>query len=137
MSHRIRMLTSAVITAPEDVAGIRMLVAFEYDPVDPLAVMLTFLADQECKTWIIGRELLRDGLAVKSGFGDVTAWVNEDSPHRYFLALQSGSWTTVFAFNIRAVEGFLAQTYHSIPDGAEFLRSDLDTELNCILGDAA
>lgn len=137
MSHRIRMLTSAAITVPVDLAGVSMMVAFEYDPVDPLAVMLVFLDDRECLSWIIARDLLRDGLAAASGFGDVKTWVGEDSPDRYFLALQSGPRSTVFAFNIRAVEGFLAQTYHSIPDGAEFLRSDLDTELDCILSEAA
>lgn len=137
MSHRIRMLTTAAITAPEDLAGIRMMVAFEYDPADPLAVMLTFLGDQGCLTWIIGRDLLRDALTEMSGVGDVTAWTGEDSPHRYFLTLRSGSWSTVFAFSVRAVEFFLAETYDIIPDGAESLGSDLDTELECILGNAA
>lgn len=137
MSHRIQMLTSAAIAAPEDLAGIRMMVTFGYDPADPLAVRLTFLENQESVTWTMARDLLRDGLSVTSGSGDVTAWVGDDSPDDYFLALHPGPWQTVFAFNARAVEGFLTQTYASIPGGAEFLTSDLDMELDEILGEAA
>lgn len=137
MSHHVRMLTTAAVAAPADIAGVRMAVVLDYDPADPLAALLTFHGDEEeYVTWTVARDLLRDGLTKTSGPGDVTAWAGAADPHRYYLRLQSGASVTVISLPTREVEGFLAQAYCSIPVGAEFRAADVDAELNVILDEA-
>lgn len=137
MRHRVHSLTSAEVTDPAERAGIRMTVSFDYDPADPLAVMITFHGSRDLVTWTIARDLLRDGLAGMSGPGDVAAWTAADNPHRYCLRIQNGARTTVFAFDTHVIEVFLTRTYYSVPVGSEFRAADLDSELDAILGEAA
>jgi Streptomyces sporulation and cell division protein, SsgA len=137
MRHRIHLLTSAHVAAPEDIAGVCLPVVFDYYPADPLAVSLTFKSDDYGVTWVIARDLLRDGLAGTSGVGDVTAWAGKDDPHRYYLRVKSGPALTLFTFRTYEIETFLSQTYDSIPVGAELRAADLDAELDAMFGEAA
>jgi hypothetical protein len=137
MSHRIHLMTSAIAVAPEDNAGVRPQVVFDYDPADPLAVTLTLSGIWERATWVVSRDLLRDGLDGTSGPEDVSAWSGADNPDRYYLLVRDESVSLVFCFPGRDVSDFLDQTYCSVPADAEFQAADLDAELNAILGEAA
>jgi Streptomyces sporulation and cell division protein, SsgA len=138
MRHRIRMLAKAGVEAPDDIAGIIMPVLFDYNPSDPLAVSLTFGWNREDGVvWVIGRDLLRDGLDEIAGTGDATAWTESEDPGSYYLRLRTGNSCTVFKLETRMIEVFLAQAYASIPAGAELPAGALDAELNAIFGQAA
>lgn len=137
MSHRINLTTSAIVVAPEDVAGVRPQVVFDYDPADPLAVTLTIYGIGGRATWVVSRDLLRDGLDGTSGPGDVSAWSGADNPRRYYLLVRDEFASLSFCFPGREVSDFLAQAYSSVPPGAELQAADLDAELNAILGEAA
>ena len=133
---RIRMLTSAAIVVPDDLPGLRVPVIFDYDPADPLAVTVAPWMDQGRVKWVIARDLLRDGLSVPSGVGDVTAWPGTDDPHRCYLRFKSQARLTVLSFDIHELRAFLGHTYDSIPVGTELRAADVDAALNAILGEA-
>jgi len=138
MRHRIRILAKAGIEFPDDIAGIVLPVLFDYNPDDPLAVSLTFGWDRDdAVVWVIGRDLLRDGLDQVAGTGDATAWTEPADPGSYYLRLRTGASCTVFKLETRIVEIFLAQAYASIPAGAELPATALDAELDALFGKAA
>lgn len=94
-----------------------------YDPQDPYAVALRFLPEGRVVTWILARELLRDGLYRMAGEGDVrvtpgavTVGVHLSSP--------SGEALVVFARD--DIAQFLRSTYLEVPDGSEAGRIDWD-----------
>jgi len=132
------MQTRAAVEAPEDIAGIGLPVLFDYNPGDPLAVSLTFGGEgEDGVVWVIGRDLLHDGLSEAAGVGDVTAWTGSADRERYYLRLRTGASFTLFTFETRMIETYLWQTYASIPAGAELPTAALDAELSAIFGEVA
>jgi hypothetical protein len=141
MNYCIHMRIPAVVLAPGEIAGARLPVTLAYNPEDPLAVALTFTLSLgggreqvTCRT--VARDLLRDGLEMLSGTGDVTAWTGINLHDRYYLTVRSGTRSTILSLETSWVEGFLAKTYRSIPAGTELQAVDLGAELNAILRDA-
>lgn len=135
MRLRIRMLAKASVQAPADIAGVTMPVILDYDPCDPLAVRLTFCTEyEESVAWVIGRDLLRGGLHAPTGLGDVRVWPGSRDRTRYYLQLRTDASCTLFAFESRVIEAFLAQAYQSVPAAAELSAAVLDAELDAIFG---
>src|ERR671920_481267 len=58
------------LVAPGD-EGLRLTATLRYQPSDPYAVEATFRAGDEAISWVLGRDLLGEGLARVSGEGDV------------------------------------------------------------------
>jgi hypothetical protein len=107
-----------------------------YLATDPYAVhiLLTTGASQTSVGVVVGRDLLTDGLAAPAGEGAVR--VTPFTPGRTCLTLHEvagGLWLLLDTDDIRR---FLAATRTLVTPGAETCRSDLDAELQALIGPA-
>ncbi len=113
-------------------------VKLAYDPVDPLAIRLTFhLPGDPPVSWVFGRELLLDGITRPSGEGDVRVWpvagLDEDFMD-VCIELRSTEGAAVLRSPAVPLISFLGRTDRALPMGQEHTTADLDRELEAILG---
>lgn len=97
---------------------------------DPWAVELTF--HRSDAVWLIGRDLLGDGLADPVGEGDVRVFPSEFDG-RTALDLSSPSGHALIELDTAALRALLDATYDAIPAGEELLWIPLDQELADLL----
>lgn len=92
----------------------------EYDVGDPYAVTLRFLTGGTT-IWVIGRDLLAQGLCEPVGEGDVLVSPSLDSAgcSVVVLVLRSASGQAVVQFPTRDVLWFLARTIRAVWPGSE------------------
>ncbi|GMA85217.1 hypothetical protein GCM10025868_04670 [Angustibacter aerolatus] len=64
------------LVAPGDT--LLLTATLRYEASDPYAVEATFRAGDEAISWVLGRDLLRDGLEAESGEGDVHVWPTDE-----------------------------------------------------------
>ena len=107
-----------------------------YEPSDPYAVTVGApRADGRDGTWTFARSLLADGAAGHAGLGDVRIWRVTSDDSLVALALSGPSGNAHLYVPLGAVVAFLAATNHTVAPGTEHLVSDLDAELEALLGD--
>ncbi|MFI5801012.1 SsgA family sporulation/cell division regulator [Streptomyces sp. NPDC051677] len=101
-----------------------------YDRADPYAVSLTFhMCTDTTVRWVVGCDLLLDGLEKLAGLGDVQVWPCRDpGADRVHIALcpwpkQKAVVVTVSA---RTLGAFLRRTLAMVPAGSEECHLDLD-----------
>ncbi|MGZ3147372.1 SsgA family sporulation/cell division regulator [Lentzea chajnantorensis] len=99
-----------------------------YTGEDPFAVSMHFHAGDAVATWIMGRDLLRDGLSRPSGKGDVRV---RPSGRAVVLELVSSRHTTVLRVPLATLREFLDAAYCLVPAGSE--RFDADAFLSTVL----
>ena len=100
-----------------------MNVDFHYRSDDPHAVTLRFDTRDQESTWLVGRELLSDGLLSPAGLGDVRL-----RPHHgdvLVLELFTEDSHAVFHLSADELGRFLDSTYAVVPAGQEVLDFDL------------
>lgn len=107
-----------------------------YDRTDPYAVTVAFetisgsYGDSATVQWTFARSLLQQGLTQSAGEGDVRVWPAVAAGARVVcLSLSSPSGDALFEMPLEALADFLAETYFSVPDGAESELVDVDAEL--------
>ncbi|MGL5858753.1 MAG: SsgA family sporulation/cell division regulator [Angustibacter sp.] len=107
----------------------------QYDTSDPFAVRATFHAGTDAISWVLGRDLLADGLMTAHGDGDVRVWPITEADHSMvMLELTSPDGRAVLAADAAELETFLARTYDAVPLGYESDHIDMDTALTDLLG---
>ncbi len=99
-----------------------------YSAEDPFAVTMHFHAGGSVVTWIMGRDLLRDGLSRPAGKGDVRL---RPSGRAVVLELISDRHVTVFRVPASTLRKFLDAAYRLVPAGTE--RFDADAFLSTVL----
>ncbi|MGW1162627.1 SsgA family sporulation/cell division regulator [Streptomyces sp. NPDC002519] len=96
---------------------------FSYDPDDPLAVSLDFGIDEaEPVRWVFSRDLLADGMAARTGEGDVVLWparIGPDGTTPCFCLHLGSTRTALFEIPFEPVARWLAGTYALVPRGSE------------------
>jgi hypothetical protein len=102
---------------------------FEYDAGDPWAVRVVFPgagADAAAVCWMVGRDLLLEGLTEPAGEGDVRLFpsVDEDGRAVVVMELCSPDGRLVLQLRTRELHRFLSRTLTVVPRGAESI--DLD-----------
>jgi hypothetical protein len=100
-----------------------------YQADDPFAVTMNFHAGGAVATWIMGRDLLAEGMTMPAGDGDVRL-----RPHAgrvLVLELISDRQVTVFRVPTGTLRKFLDATYRLVPPGSE--RFDADAFLSIVL----
>lgn len=100
-----------------------MNVDLQYRSDDPHAVTLRFHTRDQESTWLVGRELLSDGLLSPAGIGDVRL-----RPHAgdvLVLELFTEDSHAVFHLSSDELNRFLQSTYAVVPAGREVLDFDL------------
>lgn len=100
-----------------------------YQADDPFAVTMKFHAGGAVATWIMGRDLLADGMVERAGFGDVR--VRPNTGRTLVLELVSDRHVTVFRVSTGTLRKFLDATYRLVPPGSE--RFDADAFLSTVL----
>jgi Streptomyces sporulation and cell division protein, SsgA len=119
------------LIAPGD-EGLRLTATLRYQPSDPYAVEATFRAGDEAISWVLGRDLLSEGLTRESGEGDVRVWPTTDVLERndprqvVLLQLSSPDGRALLAAPADDVAAFLAETYEVVPPGTEGDHIDID-----------
>jgi hypothetical protein len=107
-----------------------------YDATAPFTATAVFHTSEGDVTWVLGRELLSDGLRGAVGHGDVTVWpAQHGSDAVVRIALSSPSGNAVLEAERRDVVTFLRATFVVVPPGAEMDTQDVDAELAALLGD--
>src|SRR3954451_988821 len=116
------------LVAPGD-EGLRLTATLRYRPVDPYAVEATFRAGDEAISWVLGRDLLGEGLTRPSGEGDVQVWPTVEGNARtpvVMLQLSSPDGRALLAARAEDVRAFLEQTYIVVEPGSEGEYLDVD-----------
>lgn len=55
--------------------SLSMCMSLRYEPTDPYVVRAAFFTDtEELAEWVLGRDLLADGLRGSAGSGDIRIW---------------------------------------------------------------
>ena len=100
-----------------------------YQADDPFAVTMRFHAGGAVATWIMGRDLLAEGLTAPAGLGDVR--VRPNGGRTLMLELVSDKHVTVFRVHTGTLRKFLDASYRLVPPGSE--RFDADAFLSMVL----
>ncbi|MEU6094341.1 SsgA family sporulation/cell division regulator [Streptomyces sp. NPDC047079] len=106
-----------------------------YEPTDPYVVRACFfIGNEEPVEWVLGRDLLADGLKGSAGDGDIRIWsaVGRGDPAMY-ITLGSCGGTALLEVPVRDVKNFLENTEALVPRGTESGRIDWDRELAHLL----
>lgn len=114
-----------------------------YSADDPWAVRIAFRTGSDAEDgteltveWLLGRQLLADGLAGPVGDGDVRVWPGLGHLDAVVhLAMSSPSGSAMFHIDRSQLAAFLRRTYEVVALGAESGRVDVDVELRALLGD--
>lgn len=119
---------------PAKLVGVRgtslpVLMNLRYEQSDPYVVHAAFVtdADDGPVEWIIGRDLLIDGLEGPAGEGDVRIWpTGEKGPGDLYILLNPPSGTALLKAPAQEFKAFLQETEAVVPRGAELGHSDFD-----------
>jgi hypothetical protein len=100
----------------------------EFNVSEPFAVTASFLlSDAPAVQWVIARELLREGVALPSGMGDVRIYPTEEG---LFIDLHSPGGRAVLQGPIEPVIEFVARIYKAVPESREHEFFSFDAELD-------
>lgn len=103
-------------------------VGMYWSPVDPLLVRLEIVPKGTSPArWLVGRDVLIDGLAFVSGYGEIKVWPASPTTVGVWMTNQSGE--AEFSVALDVLRDFLAATLHRLPRGREFDHVDMDYEL--------
>ncbi|WP_052442641.1 SsgA family sporulation/cell division regulator [Streptacidiphilus neutrinimicus] len=98
-----------------------------YSSETPWQVAIDFpreaVTDRRPARWVVGRELLLDGLAAPCGEGDVRVWPQGRST---VLELRTRTGSAVLTVRAAALREFLNDTYALVPGGREADHVDWD-----------
>ncbi|MFJ2766826.1 SsgA family sporulation/cell division regulator [Streptomyces sp. NPDC087300] len=110
---------------------------FAFDPGTPLVVDVALdVRGGPRVLWRIARDLLRQGLYVRSGHGDVQMWPTAATGRATaWLQLASGDMAALFALPAPPLAEWLAHTYTLVPAGQELSAIDWDTTTAELLDD--
>ncbi|MEU1518674.1 SsgA family sporulation/cell division regulator [Streptomyces sp. NPDC005811] len=129
-----RMLVRLVVAEGVDRP---VMLDLSYDCADPYAVSLTFhLCTDTTVRWVVGRDLLLDGLQKLAGLGDVQVWPCRDpAVDRVHIALCPCPTreAVVVTASARAVGAFLRRTFAMVPTGREERHLDMDGAVHQLL----
>ncbi len=101
---------------------------------DPYTVHATFVGPHSASTWLIGRELLVEGLDATvdapAGTGDVRVWRDED-PMFVLIALSGVEGSALLASPAGPLEFFAKATNAVVPVGAE--GESMESEISTLI----
>ena len=88
-----------------------------YNVFEPFQVTATLsLPDAPSVQWVLARELLREGLVIPSGLGDITV---RPTPHGLLIGLRSPGGRALLLAPTEPIAEFVQAVYRAVPDGAE------------------
>ncbi|GAA1287770.1 MULTISPECIES: SsgA family sporulation/cell division regulator [Streptomyces] len=111
--------------------SLSMCMSLRYEPTDPYVVRAAFFADTDQPVeWVLGRDLLADGLRGSAGCGDIRIWPAVGrADQAMYIVLGPPAGTALLEVPMQDVRTFLENTEALVPRGAEFGHIDWDLEL--------
>ncbi|MFG2124434.1 SsgA family sporulation/cell division regulator [Streptomyces sp. NPDC048710] len=111
--------------------SLSMCMNLRYEPADPYVVRADFFTDADEPTeWVLGRDLLADGLRGSAGCGDIRIWsAVSRGDQGMHIALGSRAGTALLEVPVQDVRTFLENTEALVPRGTESGHIDWDLEL--------
>lgn len=101
---------------------------------DPYTVRSVFSGPQSVSTWLIGRELIAQGLDAASdepaGRGDVQVW-RDDDPEFVLISLNGIEGSALLASPSEPIERFIAATEAIVPMGGE--SENMESEISALI----
>ena len=99
-----------------------------YNVFEPFQVIATLsMDDAPSVQWILARELLREGLVLPSGIGDITV---RPTPHGVLVGLRSPGGRALLLAPTEPIADFVQAIYRAVPDGAEGDFFSIEAELD-------
>jgi len=121
----VEVVTMQLVLSDATVLGVTAELCFR--AADPYTVRAVFTGPHSMSTWLIGRELLAQGLvasqAFPAGTGDVRVW-RDDDPTFVLISLSGVEGDALLAAPAEPVERFIATTQQLVPFGTESTRMD-------------
>ncbi|MEU2623052.1 SsgA family sporulation/cell division regulator [Streptomyces sp. NPDC007157] len=111
--------------------SLSMCMSLRYEPADPYVVRAVFFTDTDEPTeWVLGRDLLADGLTGSAGCGDIRVWPGVGRGDQVmYIVLGSPAGTALLEVPVQDVRTFLQDTEALVPRGTESGRIDWELEL--------
>jgi hypothetical protein len=105
-------------------------VRLRYEPSDPYVVRAVFFLDgDEPVEWVLGRDVLADGLKGSASSADVRTWPSAGPGSScMYIALGSSAGTALLEAPAQDIKSFLDGTETLVPRGTEPERIDWDAE---------
>jgi hypothetical protein len=101
-----------------------------YNVLEPFAVTASFaMEDAPAVQWVMARDLLREGVALPTGMGDVRISPDERG---MFIELHSPSGRAVLQGPLEPVVDFVARMYQAVPEHRELEFFSVDAELDLL-----
>ncbi|MER5601954.1 SsgA family sporulation/cell division regulator [Streptomyces sp. NPDC002265] len=125
----IRRVAIQLVVARTYALPMRM--SLRYEPTDPYVVRAAFSTDtDELAEWVLGRDLLADGLTGTAGSGDIRVWPTAGrGDQAMYIVLRSPADTALLEVPVQDVMAFLEDTQALVPRGTESGHIDWDLEL--------
>ncbi|MBU4214031.1 MAG: SsgA family sporulation/cell division regulator [Actinobacteria bacterium] len=124
----------AVQLIGSDASVIQVSTEFSFRANDPYTVRAVFTGAQSVSTWLLGRELLADGLHAPAdepaGNGDVQVWLDED-PEYVLISLSGVEGNALLAAPTEPLIRFIDRTEQLVPIGAESDR--MQSEISALI----
>ena len=121
----VEVVTMQLVLSDATVLGVTAELGFRAS--DPYTVRAAFTGPHSMSTWLVGRELLAQGLESTqespAGTGDVRVWRDAD-PTYVLISLSGVEGDALLAAPAAPVERFVATTQQLVPFGAESTRMD-------------
>ncbi|MEV7979964.1 SsgA family sporulation/cell division regulator [Streptomyces sp. NPDC086519] len=110
-------------------------VRLRYEPADPYVIRAAFFVDCDKPVeWVLGRDLLADGLEGSAGHADVRIWSAAGrGDQSIYIALGSSAGTALLEVPVQDISSFLQDTQALVPRGTESGLIDWDAELAHLL----
>lgn len=106
--------------------------ALRYEPAEPFLVRACFtLPDDSSVEWVFDRELLREGIVIPSGNGDIRIYPGDPG---LLMELRSPYGRAFLYGPIEPFIEFLGRIYRAVPDGCEQQFFSIDDELRALTG---
>lgn len=117
--------------------SLSMCMCLQYEPTDPYVVRAVFFPHSDDPAeWVLGRDLLVDGLRGSAGDGDIRIWsAVARGDQAMYIALGSSAGTALLEVSVQDVKTFLESTEALVPQGTESGRIDWDVELANLLAE--
>ncbi|WP_306193118.1 SsgA family sporulation/cell division regulator [Streptomyces sp. MK5] len=125
----------AVQLVVSHVYSLPLCVRLRYEDADPYVVPATFFVDcDEPVEWVLGRDLLADGLEGSAGHADVRIWsATGRGDQSIYIALGSSAGTAFLEVPVQDISSFLQDTQVLVLRGTESGLIDWDAELAHLL----
>jgi Streptomyces sporulation and cell division protein, SsgA len=108
--------------------GDQITATLSYNVYEPFAVNAAFaLADSPAVQWVLARELLRDGIALPTGLGDIKIYPTADG---LLIELYSPSGRAVLVAPTAPVVAFVQAIYTAVPEDREAEFFSIEAELD-------